>query len=126
MSFNCPHCNKEGVSYFSKLLSYSGSPATCRICGKFSCDAGGVNESYRKIAPLSLIVLGTSSLLTQSLFYISIWLGFALLFPAYSLYVLKLEKLSGDEVKKQRGKKLIALGGLVLLACLAVLYESFR
>ena len=39
---NCPHCNKPGVSTWSKAMAGTALAAKCRICGKPSSISGRI------------------------------------------------------------------------------------
>jgi len=42
MKYICPHCNKDGLSFFSKLSSGLANPAKCKYCDGLSSISGAV------------------------------------------------------------------------------------
>ncbi len=99
---NCPHCNKPGVSAWSKFMAGTAVPAKCKLCGKPSSLSGGILGTLGALS--YIIILGGAI----SSFYYRSWWPLIISFIVYvfiEYFVVKwvpLKALSEEEVVSSR------------------------
>jgi hypothetical protein len=54
--FNCPHCQRPGITTINKLLSDSAAPARCELCGKLSHQSTILQLVASALAPAAVVI----------------------------------------------------------------------
>ena len=120
MKVDCPHCNKKGISYFSKWWSGSTTPSLCNLCNNWSY----VNDSTRYYSTPTIInfifcIIGVISFLFIQKFFLLLLLPLGyLISQLYLVLYSPMEK----STKKQIGKNK-RIGNFILLflfSCLLI------
>jgi len=122
----CPHCENDGISFWSKLVSGPATPARCKLCGKSSSTSGfllGATGFLFHIAFLGAAI--------ASFFYWSWWplTIAALTFILFNIFLTKwapLKAMTEAQVKKEKVLAYVFIGALVLLVILAGVYIEWR
>ena len=123
--FTCPHCSKDGITFFSKLKAGESNPAKCLNCGKYSSIKGNILGIIGGLFHLLFIVALAVAFL-QSSFIPLVILG--LTFIVTEFFIVKFAPLmpyTAKEVKKNKIKGLILLVIIIILIILCgVFMES--
>ncbi len=83
--YECPHCEKHGITALRKAVLSPGMPATCKSCGKL---IGITYGSWIKAAwPGAAIMIGAAFLDSDLLMYGLSAAGFALMIWLHLLMV---------------------------------------
>ena len=83
--YDCPHCEKPGVTVLRKALLSPGMPATCKSCGKL---IGITYGSWIKAAmPGAFVMIGAAFLKSEIWMYGLSLVGFALMIWFHLLFV---------------------------------------
>ena len=92
--YQCPHCEKPGITVLRKVFLSPGMPATCKSCGKM---IGVTYGPWIKAAlPGTAVMVGAIFIKSELLMYGISLIGFALMIW-FHLLMVPLEK---DEIKQ--------------------------